>query len=183
MRTDQEMKWEVLKTEQLFSHPWLNVTREHVRLPNGTVYDDYYTLHYPTFANIIAITKEGKIILERQYRHAMGIVSTELVAGCVEKGETPLEGAQRELLEETGYTGGKWTELMAIAPNSGAADNLCYCFLAEGVEKTSGTHLDRTEDLEVFLKSKEEVFEMLKRGDFMQAMMVAPLWKYFSEDR
>ena len=81
MRTDQEMKWEVLKTEQLFSHPWLNVTREHVRLPNGTVYDDYYTLHYPTFANIIAITKEGKIILERQYRHAMGIVSTELVAG------------------------------------------------------------------------------------------------------
>ncbi len=179
MRTDEEMKWKVLETELIFKQPWFNIEREKVQLPNGTIYNDYYTIHYPPFVNIIAITTEGKMILERQYRHAMGIVSTELVAGCVEDGETPLEGAQRELQEETGYTGGQWTKLMTIAPNPGTSDNLCHCFLAEGVRLTSETHLDRTEDIEVFLKSPEEVYNLLKQGKFQQAMMVAPLWKYF----
>ena len=51
--------------------------------------------------------------------------------------------------------------------------------MAEGVTKTEGQHLDATEDLEVLLKSKKEVFDMLMQGKFHQAMMVAPLYKYF----
>ena len=137
MRTDEEMMWTVLGTEHLIERPWLNVNRDKVRLPNGKVYDEYYIMHYPEFVNIIALTTERKIILERQYRHAIGKVSTELVAGCVEKGETPLQGAQRELLEETGYTGGKWTKIMTIAPNSSLCDNYCHCFLAEDVVPTA----------------------------------------------
>lgn len=68
---------------------------------------------------------------------------------------------------------------MTIAPNSSTMNNRCHCFLAEGVTKTEGQHLDATEDLEVLLKSKKEVFDMLMQGKFHQAMMVAPLYKYF----
>lgn len=88
--------------------------------------------------------------------------------------------AQRELLEETGYSGGEWKELMQLSANSSTMTNLTHCFLAEGVEKTALQNLDASEDLEVYVFSQEEVKQKLQQGDFVQALMVAPLWKYFS---
>ena len=179
-RSDKEMKWSTLSSEQLINRPWLKARRDTVQLPNGKVYDEYYVLSYPTWINVIAETEDGELILERQYRHGLGVVSTEICAGVVEDGELPLHAAQRELEEETGYTGGEWEEIMTIAPNPGVMDNLCHCFYARGVKKTSNQHLDETEDIDVFLCPKEEVKQMLLRGEFIQALMVAPLWKYFS---
>ncbi len=182
-RTDEEMLWKTLDSEYLIERPWLTARRDKVLLPDGKVFDEYYVLHYPTWINVVAITRDGQMLLERQYRHACGIVSTEIVAGCVEDGETPLEGAKRELWEETGYTGGTWSELMTIAPNPSTMDNYCHCFVAEGVERTSERHLDDTEDIEVILRSKQETLDMLRQGVFVQAMMVAPLWKYFMMEK
>lgn len=177
---DQNMKWKVLSSEHLIERPWLNVRKDKVQLPNGNVYDEYYVLHYPTWINVIAITEDGEFLLERQYRHAIGLVSTEICAGCAESGEDPLTAAKRELQEETGYSGGEWTELMVTAPNSSSMDNYCYSYLAVGVKKVSGQNLDATEDIRVFKCSKEEVYKMLCEGEFKQALMLAPLWKYFA---
>lgn len=180
MRDEREMKWKTLASVRLVDRPWLKARRDTVQLPGGRVYDEYYVLSYPAWINVIAETEEGQIVLERQYRHGLGVVSTEICAGVVEAGETPLQAARRELEEETGYTGGRWEEIMTIAPNPGMMDNLCHCFHACGVKKTGSQHLDETEDIEVFLRSKEEVKRMLVQGDFIQALMAAPLWKYFS---
>ena len=106
-------------------------------------------------------------------------MSTEICAGVVEKGEEPLAAARRELQEETGFGYGEWTLLMKTAPNPGAMDNLCYSYLARGVKRISGQHLDRIEDIRVYFFKKEEVLHMLRTGELLQAMMVAPLWKFF----
>lgn len=58
--------------------------------------------------------------------------------------------------------------------------NMCHCFVAKGVEKISDQHLDNTEDIDVYLFNKEKVFNMLNHREFKQALMVAPLLKYFS---
>lgn len=174
------MKWKIVASEQLFQKPWLNVRRDRVQLPNGRIFDEYYVLSYPTWVNVIAETTDGKLLIERQYRHGIRQVSFEICAGCVEKGETPLQGAKRELLEETGYAGGEWQELMVLSPNASTMDNYSYSYLARGVEKISEQHLDLTEDIEVYLYERAQVFDMLKKGVFQQALMVAPLWKYFS---
>jgi ADP-ribose pyrophosphatase len=180
MRKDKDMFWKTLDSKNIISRPWLNVRRDRVQLPDGRIHDEYYVLHYPDWVNVIAITEDGRMLLERQYRHAIGKVSTEIVAGCMEPGETPLDAAKRELKEETGFSGGTWTPFMKLSPNASTMDNSCYCFLAEGVKRTTTTHLDATEDIEVMLCSKQEVFKMLQHGEFCQALMVAPLWKYFS---
>jgi 8-oxo-dGTP pyrophosphatase MutT (NUDIX family) len=175
------MQWEVLESEYLFKRPWLTARREHVKLPTGAEIQDFYILEYPDFCNVIAITKEGQFVLERQYRHAQQITGYEIPAGCVEPGEDAMEGAKRELYEETGYSGGEWRHFMTISPNPGACTNYSHTFLAIGVEKVSTQHLEESEDISIELFSEEEVFEMLQRGEFHQAMMVAPLWKYFAE--
>lgn len=177
---DEKMKWETLSSEYLFRRPWLTARRDVVRLPNGTVYDEYYVLEYPTWINVIALTKDGKFVMVKQYRHGLGVVSTELCAGVAEEGETPLEAAQRELLEETGFGGGEWELNMVISANPSSQNNLSYSFIARGVEKLSGQHLDATEDIKVEILTEDEVRELLDKDEMKQALMAAPLWKYFA---
>lgn len=179
MKTDNQLRCITRSTEYLIRRPWLTARRDEIEYPDGRVQPEYYVLEYPDWINIIAITDEGQIILERQWRQALGVVSLEIPAGVVEEGETPLEAAQRELAEETGYTGGSWTELLTIAPNPGVMNNTCHCFVARGVSHTTSQHLDATEDLDVMLCDEADVFAKLQSGAFLQAMMVAPLWKYF----
>lgn len=176
-------KWKVLDSEYIIRRPWLTARCDKVQLPNGTVHPEYYVLEYPTWVNVIAITADGDFVMVEQYRHGLREVFTELVAGVVEKGESPLEAARRELLEETGYAGGEWQEFMVISQNPGSTDNLTHCFLARGVEKVSGQHLDATEDIAVKLLTREEVKEMLMSDRVKQSLMAAPLWKYFAIHR
>lgn len=172
-------KWKILESEYLIKRPWLTARKDKVQLSDGRINDEYYVLEYPDWVNVIAVTTDGQIIMEQQYRHGMGILSTELPCGVAEKGEDPLAAAQRELLEETGYGKGKWTKLMTIAPNPGSMNNLTHCYLAVGVEKIATPSLDETEELRVMLKSREEVKQLLTEGKICQALMVAPLYKYF----
>jgi 8-oxo-dGTP pyrophosphatase MutT (NUDIX family) len=174
------MEWELIESEKIFNRPWLTARRDHVKLPTGVEINEFYVLEYPDFCNVIAITKKGKYILERQYRHAQRLTALEIPAGCVEQGENPMDAAKRELYEETGYAGGEWYHLMTISPNAGACTNYSYSFVAVGVEKVSTQHLEKTEDIKIVLTDEEEVVRMLKNDEFHQAMMAAPLWKYMA---
>ncbi len=172
-------KWKTLNSEYLFNRPWLTARRDKVQLPSGEINDEYYVLEYPSWVNVIALTDEGQFVMVQQYRHGLGEIFIELVAGVVEDGEAPLEAAKRELEEETGFGGGEWELLTVISANPGSQNNLSYSFVARGVKPITAQHLDRTEDVEVKLLSESEVFAMLCDDRVKQALMAAPLWKYF----
>lgn len=178
---ERDMKWKTLKSEYLIRRPWLTARRDTVELPSGVVNDEYYVLEYPTWINVIAVTADGRMVFVRQYRHGIGETCYEIVAGVCEDGEDPETAARRELLEETGYGHGSWREMMTSSANPSCMNNLCHCFIATGVEKISGQHLDRTEDVEVHLLTEDEAFDMLRDNKFRQSLMAAPLWRYFYE--
>lgn len=173
-------KWKTLSSEYVMRRPWLTARRDRVMLPNGRINEEFYVLEYPTWVNVIARTADGHFVMVEQYRHGLNDIFVELCAGVVEEGETPLEGAKRELREETGYEGGVWTQQMVICGNPSVTNNLTYCFLAEGVELKSRQHLDATEDINVKLLTEEELYGMLLRDEVKQALMAAPLWRYFA---
>ena len=177
--THDDMNWTTVGSEYLFRRPWLTVRRDCVRLPDGTEHPEFYILEYPTWVNVVAITDKGEFVMIRQYRHGIQETRYEIVAGCAEEGEEPEAAARRELAEETGYTGGRWSLLTVLSPNATSNNNLSYSFLAEGVVKTEGQHLDATEDIRVCLLSRDEVLHLLQTDELRQALMAAPLWKYF----
>ena len=177
-----EVKWTVLKSEYLIQRPWLTARRDEVKLPDGRIIPEYYVLEYPDWVNVIAITRDGSFVMERQYRHAAGRTNFELPCGVMEAGETPLEAAKRELQEETGYGNGEWKELMVLSANPTTMTNITHCFLATNVEKISNQRLDATEDLSVHLLSRQEIVNLLQRNDMIQSLMVAPLLKYLFSD-
>lgn len=176
-------KWKILKSEYLFRRPWLTVRRDCVELPDGRQNPEFYILEYPDWVNVIAITDDGQFVMERQYRHGLGKTCFEIPAGVIEKGETPLEAARRELMEETGYGEGEWKEIMSVSGNSSTTNNISHCFVAKGVKKIGMQHLDRTEDLEVVLLDRSQVWDLMVNDQVKQALMAAPLWRFFAENQ
>lgn len=177
-----DKKWKILSSDYPLKSKWLNVRKDKVRMPKGVELDDFYILEYRDWINVIAITEEGKFVLERQYRHGTQTVEYEICAGVIEKGEEPLVAAQRELYEETGFGGGEWSIYCVTAPNPAAMTNRNYTFLAKGVKQISSQHLEKSEDIDVIVVSREEVKKILKEGKMMQGIMQAPLWRLFYEE-
>ena len=171
--------WQVLDTEYLFRRPWLTLRRDRVRVPTGAVIDEYYVWEYPPWVNVVAVTQDGRLVLIRQYRHALGAAHYELPAGVMDPADPdPLATAQRELLEETGYGGGVWSPLLVSSANSATHNNLTHSFLAVGVAPVSAAAPEATEDLQVSLVSRAEARALVTNGGMVQSLHLAPLLAY-----
>ncbi|MGC8775584.1 MAG: NUDIX hydrolase [Chlorobaculum sp.] len=175
-------RWEVLESTYLHRRPWLTVRQDRVRLSSGRTIDDYYVQEFPHWVNVLAITEERHAVLIRQYRHGLGEVSWELPAGVLDEEESLLDGAKRELLEETGYSGGRWTPLMELSANPALQNNISYSFLAEGVSLSGTQHLDPTEEIIVHLTPLDRLREIVFDGGMIQALHAAPILKYLLQN-
>jgi ADP-ribose diphosphatase len=143
-------------------------------LPNGDIVPDYYYWEGGDFALVFATTDIGEILLTRQYKHGVKETVVELPAGLLNEGvETALEAAQRELREETGYTGGRWIALGQLNVSSAKATTRANVFLAEGVRKTAAPRLDPHEGIEVFPVKIAKLIELIRRGDIRDATSIA----------
>lgn len=170
--------YKVLDSKYIFQRPWLTVREERLELESGGIIEQFYVFEYPRWVNVIAVTKENKVVLIRQYRHAIGEVYYEIPAGVCEDGEDLLKAAERELLEETGYGGGEWSLFMTLCANPSIQANRTYTFLANGVEKVTHQQLESTEEITVHLKSPQEIQNLIQQGEFIQALHAAPLLKF-----
>jgi len=150
--------------------------RSTCELANGKLLDAT-VLEFRTWANVLAITKDQKVVLVKQYRHGVEKVLLELPGGIVEEGELPIVGVKRELLEETGYTTDNIVEVGNFYPNPANQTNTMYTFLALDVEKVAELNLDDGEEVEVHLMPLTELIEMTKQGEFMHALQVAALFR------
>jgi 8-oxo-dGTP pyrophosphatase MutT (NUDIX family) len=164
--------WRVLETS--YFRPRLRMDK--CELANGNVLDATI-FEFRSWANVLALTKDGEAVLVRQYRHGVGDVLWELPGGVVEDTENPLEGGRRELLEETGYASARFLEVGRLYPNPALQTNTLYSFLALDAEKLSEQNLDAGEDIEVHLVPLDELIEMAKQGAFPNALQMAVLFQ------
>lgn len=171
--------WEVLRSEYVHRRPSLTLRRDRVRLANGMVIDDYYVLEYPTWVNVVAITRDDRLVMVKQYRHGIAAANYELPAGTVDPADTdPLAAARRELAEETGFGGGAWSPLLLSSANAATHSNMTHSFLAVGVELVSAAKPELTEQLLPCLVPLSEVRGLVESGRVIQALHLAPLLKY-----
>jgi ADP-ribose pyrophosphatase len=166
------MEWKVVKSERLFSEPWLNVRKDICELPDGRKHSDYYILEYPDWATAFALTEDGKVVMVRQYRHGLGVISIELPGGVIDKGETPAQAIARELKEETGYAFNSIEELGQVSPNPATSTNYMHMFLARGGKKVAEQKLDATEDVEILIHTIDEFKQMLRENKIVQSLHI-----------
>ena len=160
--TFDNQKWESLTKESiLVKKPWFEVFREEVRLPDGKIVPEYFGIEMPHYATVFAVTEERRIMILRCYRHAIGEVTLTMPGGMIEEGEFPLEGIQREFLEETGYVATEWKSLGSFMGNSTRGCGTYYLFFANGAYSVQEPDSGDLEDLELLLLSAQEVEQAL----------------------
>jgi ADP-ribose pyrophosphatase len=141
----------------------LTIHEDDVRLVDGTRAQREVVEH-PGAVAIVAIDSDGKVVLVRQWRHAVGRALWELPAGTRDPGEPPLRTAERELAEETGLRAGDLRPLATAALTPGYSTEVMHFFLATGL--TQGP-IDRDVDerMDVAHHSREEIAALIREGD------------------
>lgn len=179
-------KWQLLATKDISPHQWFPLEMRTYKLPNGKVVDDFSVTTLADVAMIVAVTKDGKIVLVRQFKPGFGEVVTEFPAGRIESSHKNLaETALHELEEETGIRAQKVEYFGTFSGFLTKATEKCHCYFAKDVEFNSQQKLDENEEIEVVLLSPEELDEQIDANQIQAAISIAA-WrlaktKYFSE--
>ena len=165
-----------VSSEVVFDGNLLQVRRDTVRLPDGSLATREYVVH-PGAVLVVPVLPDGRLVVERQYRYPVGQVFVEFPAGKLDPGEAEIVTAQRELAEETGYVAATWTPLGSIHSVVGYSSEAINFFIAEGLTNV-GARLDDGEFLEIVTMSLGEMLAALDRGEITDAKTVAALLLY-----
>ncbi|WP_372658567.1 NUDIX domain-containing protein [Hydrogenophaga sp.] len=172
---DTHLRETPLRREEVLQGHFLHVVRDTVRLPSGQEATREYVLH-PGAVMVIGLLDDGQVVLERQYRHPMRDVMIEFPAGKLDAGEDSLVCAQRELLEETGYSAREWAWAGRLAPTIAYSDETIDIWFARGLVQGE-RQLDDGEFLDVFSATPAELQAWCRSGEVIDCKtLVGALW-------
>lgn len=163
-----------LDTALVYNGSFIKVHKDHARLPDGQVHAREYIVH-PGAVAVLALQKNGNLVMERQFRYAPRREFIELPAGKIDPGEDILCTAKRELLEETGHVADEWIHLTTAWPCIGYADERIEYFLARGLTH-QGSKLDDGEFLEIFELPLFEAIEWIRLGKINDSKTIVGLF-------
>jgi ADP-ribose pyrophosphatase len=165
----------VLSSRVSFKGPVFHVTTDHVQEPGGVRARRDIIRHSGSIV-VLAVDDRGRILLERQYRHAAQSMMWELPAGRIDEGESLLAAAKRELLEETGYTARSWKKILHFYVSPGFLDETMSIYLARQL-KAGEAQPEADENIAVHFFPLSVARRMVLKGTIRDAKTIAGvLW-------
>ena len=157
-----EIKDQIISSEFVFRGKFLKIIRDQVKTAAGKLWSREY-IHHPGASMVIPVLPDGRLVMIRQYRHALKQEFLEFPAGKIDAGESTLVAAKRELEEETGYVASDWKSLTTIHPCIGYANEKIEIFLARDLTLKQAK-LDEGEHLTVEAIKFEDLVRWVQEG-------------------
>ncbi len=159
-------EWHVRQRRLLLNaDPWLRIWADDLTLPNGHEVDGFLGIEMRDYVVVVAVTAKGTIVVERGYKHGPRRVCLSLPAGYLEPGEDPLDAAQRELLEETGYAAPDWETLGSFTNDGNRGGGHGHMYLARGAHRVAEPDSGDLETVSIELKALAELVEATRTGE------------------
>ena len=171
----------VLSSQVVYEGPLFRILHDKLVEPGGRTNEREVIRHNGSVV-ILAVDKSKHkrdpwIVMERQYRHAAQQFLWELPAGKLDAGETPLDGAKRELAEETGYRAKKWRPLVEYYASPGFLGESMKVFLAEGLEPGEARP-EEDEQIELRLVRLSELLKSIEKGEILDGKTLTSILLY-----
>jgi ADP-ribose pyrophosphatase len=164
----EEKRWRLLDQHlRMDRMPFGKVFDEDVQLPDGRVIKDWLRVELPPFVIVFAQLQDGHVPFVRQYRQGVRGWTIELPSGQMEAGETPLQSAQRELLEEAGIESNDWISLGQYVMEPNRQCGVCHAFLARNAQATRPPNAGDVDEVSVHLFTLEQVQHNFEAGTFL----------------
>lgn len=160
---------------RVHDNPWFGVDVYDAVAPTGARATYYIHDQKPVAVGALPLHDDGTVTLVGQWRFPFGAYSWEIPEGGAPREEDPLEGAKRELAEEAGLTALKWRQILALQLSNSCSNEYALCYLATGLEPTSGHHADDTEALAIERVPFGEALAAAESGQIQDAITVATL--------
>ncbi len=161
--------------EEKYNGVIVEVTLDDVELHTGEM-TKREVVHHSGGVAVLPLDEEGNVYCVRQFRYPFGTMLLEIPAGKLESGEDPLEGAKRELSEETGFTAEKWTGLGESYASPGYCTEVLHLYLARGL-KPHPAHPDAGEYLNVEKYSLSRLTELCMNGEIRDGKTLVAVLK------
>lgn len=174
----KKLAFDLLKENKVIDTPWLKVSSNDYKLPDGSTLRDYYVVEEKNGVTIVALTPEREILLVEQFRPPVEEITFDLPGGLIEEGDTdPLLRAQHELKEETGYVSDNWVDLGHFYPAPHRLHNTQRCYLALDIQKAADQKLDATEFVTYKTVSMSELERMIAANEFLCGYCITAYFK------
>jgi ADP-ribose pyrophosphatase len=160
----------VKKISEVYKGRIFNFVTEALTLPNGRNTEIAFIRHPGSIA-VVPLLEDHSVVMELQYRHPVGEYLLEIPAGTMEPGESPLECAQRELIEETGFRAQEFIKLGKIHIIPAYSDEEIHVFIANGLTQAK-QDLDPDEIIEVVTYPLRQAVRMIDEGKITDALTI-----------
>ena len=171
--------WKQLDRKTIWHSDWLSVTLDKIELPDGRTLEDFELMHYQhDSVGVIPVNEKGEILLVRAYRYLHDSTDWEIPGGLVEKDESSMDAARRELLEETGYCAGIWTPKLMFYPHKATCSQKYHVYLAESLERER-PDIQQVEVTEMGFHTPDDIRNLIDEGKINDGLSLVALQRYF----
>lgn len=169
-------EWKKISSKEIADCRVFRVREDFCRREGDRAETKFFVIENPNWVNIIALTKDKRVVLIEQYRQGTEEVVLEIPGGMVDENESPEATAKRELLEETGFSAREMILLGKTRPNPAIQNNSLYHFLAVDCEKSGETSFDEHENIETKLVSPDEIENLIASGKINHSLVIAAFY-------
>jgi ADP-ribose pyrophosphatase len=171
--------WQKVSSKQAGNFRVFNIRSDVKISPRTGREHDFYVIEAVNWVHVVALTRDGKLVMIEQYRHGSETIELELAGGMIDaKDASPLEAGLRELREETGYEGAQAEVIGQIYANPAIMNNVCYTVLVRGCELKHTPQLDQGEDMAVTLIDPSAIPRLVQQGRIGHSLVVVGLYHF-----
>jgi ADP-ribose pyrophosphatase len=171
--------WQKISSKRIANYRVFNIRSDVKVSPRTGREHDFYVIEAVNWVHVIALTRDGKLVMIEQYRHGSNTVELELAGGMIDpKDASPLEAGLRELREETGYEGTRAEVIGQIYANPAIMNNICYTVLVHDCELKHTPELDQGEDVITTFVDVDQIPSLVKQGRIGHSLVVVGLYHF-----